>query len=52
MNLPHYSPYSLEANDSDLEIISIESRITPPACKLCGAPARLGVVWFGEMLPS
>ena len=25
---------------------------TPPRCARCGAPARPGVVWFGEMLPE
>ncbi|MBB1593665.1 NAD-dependent deacylase [Achromobacter sp. UMC46] len=27
-------------------------RIAPPACAVCGAPVRPGVVWFGESLPA
>lgn len=27
-------------------------RIPPPACAICGAPVRPGVVWFGESLPG
>ena len=31
---------------------STVDRLAPPACPLCGADVRPGVVWFGEALPE
>ncbi len=44
------APYTLSGDAPDEP--DEGRRIAPPACSVCGAPVRPGVVWFGESLPA